>query len=139
MTMTKRFLLLGFLGGLACASAVPAWADNGPQVVKITASKFHFTPDHITLIKGQPVTLELTSTDRTHGFLLRALKIDAAVEPGATTAITVTPQTAGTFKVICDHYCGYGHGDMKMTVEVRERTAAAKVPAVASATNQRTY
>jgi hypothetical protein len=26
-------------------------ADESAQVVKITASKFHFTPDHITLVK----------------------------------------------------------------------------------------
>jgi hypothetical protein len=55
-------------------------SDESAQVVKITASKFHFTPDHITLVKGQPVTLQLTSTDATHGFLLRALKIDTAYQ-----------------------------------------------------------
>ena len=139
MITTKGFLLLGLLAaGLTGARVVPVRADNGPPVVKITASKFRFTPDHIILIKGQPVTLELTSTDRAHGFLLRALKIDAAVQPGATTALTVTPQTAGTFKAICDHYCGLGHSGMKMTVEVRESVAHARAPTVASAANRQT-
>jgi hypothetical protein len=31
-------------------------AIQNTQVVKITASKFHFTPNQITLVKGQPVT-----------------------------------------------------------------------------------
>src|SRR5271170_151687 len=53
-----------------------ARADTGPQVVGIVAGKFHFTPDHIKLEKGQPVTLRLTSSDETHGFMIRALKID---------------------------------------------------------------
>jgi heme/copper-type cytochrome/quinol oxidase subunit 2 len=40
------------------------------------------------------------------------------VVPGKTGEFTVTPKTAGTFKAICDHYCGLGHGFMKMTVVV---------------------
>ncbi len=95
-----------------------AHADTGPQVIKIVAGKFHFTPDHITLEKGQPVTLRLTSSDETHGFMLRALKIDTDIKPGKITEITVTPTSTGTFKAICDHYCGLGHGNMKMTVVV---------------------
>jgi cytochrome c oxidase subunit 2 len=110
-------------------------ADEGAQVVKITASKFHFTPDHITLVKGQPVTLQLTSTDRTHGFLIRALRIDTDIKPGTVTQMTVTPTTAGTFKAICDHYCGVGHGGMKMTVVVQETTAQASRDKVVSASD----
>jgi cytochrome c oxidase subunit 2 len=95
-----------------------ARADTRPQVIKITASKFQFSPSQITLKKGQPVMLQLTSTDRSHGFLLRAFKIDTDISPGKTTEVTLTPQVAGKFKAICDHYCGLGHGNMKMTVVV---------------------
>jgi cytochrome c oxidase subunit 2 len=109
---------------------------NG-QVVTITASKFHFTPDHVTLTKGQPVTIELISTDTTHGFLIRALKIDTDITPGKATDITVTPATAGTFKAICDHYCGFGHGGMKMTVVVQESTARSAAATIASASSAR--
>jgi cytochrome c oxidase subunit II len=105
------------MAAIGDGSAV-ARADTGPRVIKITASKFQFSPSQITLKKGQPVTLQLTSTDRTHGFLLRSLKIDNDIVPGKTTEITVTPEFAGTFKAICDHYCGLGHGNMKMTVVV---------------------
>jgi cytochrome c oxidase subunit II len=102
---------------IADGSAV-AHADTGPQVVGIVAGKFHFTPDHITLKKDQPAILRLTSSDTTHGFMLRALKIDTDIKPGNVTEIKVTPTNAGTFKAICDHYCGLGHGGMKMTVVV---------------------
>jgi cytochrome c oxidase subunit 2 len=95
-----------------------AHADTGPQVVGIVAGKFHFTPDHITLKKGQPAILRLTGSDVTHGFMLRALKIDTDIKPGKVTEIKVTPTNAGTFTAICDHYCGLGHGGMKMTVVV---------------------
>ncbi len=112
------------LGGVICAISVHApiatgdTAETTPQVIKITASKFHFEPDHITLHKGQPVTLQLTSLDATHGFMIRALKIDTAIKPSTVTEITVTPDTTGNYTAICDHYCGLGHGMMKLKVEV---------------------
>jgi cytochrome c oxidase subunit II len=102
----------------ASAVVVRAHSDPAPQVMRITASKFHFEPDHITLHKGEPVTLQLTSIDATHGFMIRALKIDTDIKPGKLTEVTVTPDTAGTFTAICDHYCGTGHGMMKLKVKI---------------------
>ena len=91
-----------------------------PKVIDITAKKFAFTPSTITLKKGEPVILRLTSADRVHGFMSRPLKIDTDIAAGKTTDVTVTPATAGNFTVICDHYCGTGHGNMKMKVAVVE-------------------
>jgi cytochrome c oxidase subunit II len=134
MTLINKLVLCGLFIGLA-AYSTHTRAEESAQVVKITASKFHFTPDHITLVKGQPVTLQLTSTDSTHGFLLRALKIDTDIKPRAVVEKTVTPMTAGTFKVICDHYCGLGHSGMKMTVVVQDATAKASSEHVLTASN----
>ena len=124
MTLTKKLTLLGLMMNLTI-HPVPfrTEAAESTQVVKITASKFHFTPDHITLIKGQPITLQLTSTDTTHGFMVRALKIDTDIKPGTVTEMTVTPATAGTFRAICDHYCGLGHTGLQMTIVVEKNTA----------------
>lgn len=132
MTLTERLVMFGLIAGLAVHSTQTRTHAESPQVVKITASKFHFTPDHITLVKGQPVTLQLTSTDATHGFLIRALKIDTDIKPGTVTEKTVTPATTGTFKAICDHYCGLGHSGMRMTVVVEEATAQASPEKVVS-------
>jgi cytochrome c oxidase subunit II len=134
MTLTNKLLLCGLLIGVA-AYSTHTRAEESTQVVKITASKFHFTPDHITLVKGQPVTLQLTSTDTTHGFLLRALKIDTDIKPGSVLEKTVTPMTAGTFKAICDHYCGLGHSGMKLTVVVQDATSKASSEHVLTASN----
>ena len=97
-----------------------ASAAVNPKVVEITAKKFEFTPSEITLKKGEPVILRLTSTDRVHGFMSKPLKIDTDIADGKTTDIAVTPDSAGDFTVICDHYCGTGHGNMKMKVSVVE-------------------
>jgi cytochrome c oxidase subunit 2 len=123
MTLTKKLIVLGISGlitGLVkYAAPISTPAAESPQVVNITASKFHFTPDRITLVRGQSVTLQLTSADRTHGFMVKPLGIDTDIDPGKTTAITIRPEKAGTYTTICDHYCGLGHNSMKMTIVVQ--------------------
>jgi cytochrome c oxidase subunit II len=135
VTLTNKLLAFGLIIGVAVHSAQTSPHAESAQVVKITASKFHFTPDHITLVKGRPVTLQLTSTDATHGFLIRPLRIDTDIKPGIVTEKTVTPATTGTFKAICDHYCGLGHSGMKMTVVVEEATAKSSAEKVVSASD----
>ena len=67
---------------------------------------------------GVPVTLVLKTEDVTHGFMSRPLKIDTDIPPGKETRVMVTPQTEGKFTVICNHFCGMGHGNMRMTIIV---------------------
>lgn len=94
--------------------------DAAPTVIELKAKRFAFTPGEITLKKGEPVTLRLSTEDVTHGLYLKPLKIDALIEPGKTTDVTVTPQQAGKFVAICDHFCGAGHGNMHLVVNVVE-------------------
>lgn len=105
--------------GILFSGTGRASADNLP-VVEITAKRFAFSPDKITLKKGQTVKLRLHSEDVTHGFFLRPLKLDEEIPAGETTEVIVTPQQAGTFTTICDHFCGANHGNMNMTIVVEE-------------------
>jgi cytochrome c oxidase subunit II len=105
---------------LALGAPRKAHADGGPRIIEITAKRFAFSPNQITIKKGETVKLRLTTEDVTHGFFMRALKIDEDVEPGKPTEITLTPQSAGTFTTICDHFCGANHGNMNMTITVVE-------------------
>jgi cytochrome c oxidase subunit 2 len=91
---------------------------GSPRVVEITAKRFGFTPDQVTLKKGELVILRLHSEDVTHGFFMRKLKIDTDIEAGKTTDVTITPDMPGTYTTICDHFCGANHGNMKMTIVV---------------------
>ena len=93
-------------------------ASDNPKVIEITAKKFEFTPNQITLKKGEPVILRVTTADRVHGFMSRPLKFDTDIAVGKATDVAVTPDTVGDFTVICDHYCGTGHGGMKMKISV---------------------
>ena len=100
------------------AQEPPKVSAQEPRVIDITAKRFAFAPSSITLKKGETVTLRIRSEDVTHGFFSRQLKIDETIEPGKTEEVTLTPQTAGTFTTICDHFCGAGHGNMSMTIVV---------------------
>jgi len=105
----------------AMFTAIPAFrarAQEQPRVINITAKRFGFTPNMITLKKGETVKLRLTSEDVTHGFFMKALKLDELIVPGQPTEVTLTPQQEGRFTTICDHFCGAGHGNMSMTIVV---------------------
>ena len=121
--LQRKLTKIAFITAV-CISALPvltganrAHADDVP-VIEITAKRFAFTPDRITLKKGQTVKLRLHSEDVTHGFFLRPLKLDEEIPAGATKEVMVTPQTEGTFMTICDHFCGANHGNMNMTIVV---------------------
>jgi cytochrome c oxidase subunit II len=125
MHRKKRVLIAGALlmsatiiSGLAFhvrANALPAERE-----IHITAKKFQFTPDTITLKKGEPVVLVISSQDRKHGFNLRAFGIRADVNPGGTAQIRFAPNKTGTFTFSCDVFCGEGHEDMTGTIVVTE-------------------
>ena len=117
------FFLQFFVALLAVACLAPlqtAGAQDPPRVIEISAKRFGFTPNQVTLKNGETVTLRLTSEDVTHGFFARPLKIDQEIEPGRTTELTVTPQAAGVYTVICHHFCGVNHGNMRMVITVTE-------------------
>jgi cytochrome c oxidase subunit II len=113
-----RMIALLFVIFVTALVGRKAYADGSPRVIEITAKRFAFSPDQITLKKGETVTLRLHSEDVTHGFFMRKLKIDTQVEAGHTTDVTVTPTETGSFTTICDHFCGANHGNMKMTIVV---------------------
>jgi cytochrome c oxidase subunit II len=116
---TTAMTALALAGLVSLSGAKRARADEIP-VVEITAKRFAFTPDKITLKKGQTVKLRLHSEDVTHGFFLRPLKLDEEIPAGGTTDVTITPDTPGTYTTICDHFCGANHGNMMMTIVVEE-------------------
>lgn len=120
MKTTSKLATFALAAGIA-AFAGPyarAGADQNQQVVKLTAQRFKFTPNEVHLKAGQPVTFELTSMDVKHGFFSRPLKLDAVIPPGKVTKVTITPSKPGTYTVICDNFCGSGHGGVKMKVAV---------------------
>jgi cytochrome c oxidase subunit 2 len=115
---TKIYAIVLSFFAVAALPGSKAVEANDVPVVKITAKRFAFSPDRITLKKGQTVKLSIHSEDVTHGFFLRPLRLDEEIPAGQTIEVTVTPEAAGTYTTICDHFCGANHGNMNMTIVV---------------------
>src|SRR4051794_11716829 len=108
---TGRAVTAGVKGNASPAKA---------QVIRITARDFAFSPGTITVKKGVPVTMELTSADRKHGFGLRAFGVRTEVTPGNVSRVSFTPDRTGRFTFSCDVFCGDGHEEMMGTLIVTE-------------------
>ncbi|HLK09821.1 MAG TPA: cupredoxin domain-containing protein [Candidatus Binatia bacterium] len=100
------------LGLAAALAAAVASAAPREQVIHVTAQRFRYEPNVITLRKGVPVVLELVSLDREHGFKVRGLGLRADIKPGAPTRLRFVPQRTGRFPFACDVFCGSKHEEM---------------------------
>jgi cytochrome c oxidase subunit 2 len=125
MNRKKRILVTGaFLMSAVLVSVLGIYikADALPpeRVIHITAKTFAFSPDSITLKKGEPVVFEISSGDRKHGFSLRAFGVRSDVLPGKVSRIRFTPDKTGKFSFSCDVFCGDGHEEMTGTVVVTD-------------------
>jgi cytochrome c oxidase subunit 2 len=106
----------------ACGATIHSQGTgaSNERVVEIAVKKFEYIPAEITLKKGEPVRLELTSLDRLHGFDLPELGVRADVKPDETVTVRVTPTKTGQFVFHCDIFCGDGHEDLQGVVTVTE-------------------
>src|SRR5271169_145315 len=112
--------LLVIAGCAATEVAQKPPAAPAVQTVKIVAKRFDFTPEQITLKKGVPVDLELTTEDRLHGFNAPGLGLRTQIVPGEPTHVRFTPDKVGRFVMECDIFCGEGHESMDATIVVVE-------------------
>jgi cytochrome c oxidase subunit 2 len=117
----KKSSIIAAAALAACAlffSGSRARAQEPPKVIAVTAKRFEFLPHELKLKKGETVTLHITSEDVEHGFFNRKMKIDTDIAAGQSADVTITPDQEGKFVIICDHFCGTGHGGMHLAVEV---------------------
>jgi len=74
----------------------------------------------LELEKDQSYRLHLSSLDWQHGFSLQPTNINLQVHPNYEMVITVKPNKAGEFSVVCNEYCGIGHHTMLGKIYVVE-------------------
>ena len=105
---------------IPCFMDYYASADEKEQVIQITAKRFEYLPNNITVKKGVPVILEFISLDRLHGFSCPELGIRSDIFPDKKTRLRFIPDKVGTFPFHCDNFCGSGHEGMTGTITVEE-------------------
>lgn len=121
--MKNRFVLMTLLGGVLMAPALSTptgRAQAAPRTIEITAHRFTYDPDEITLKKGEPVVLVLKSSDVPHGLRFRELNIEVKVGAHGTAQVQFTPDQIGDFTGQCYVFCGSGHGSMALKLHVVE-------------------
>jgi cytochrome c oxidase subunit 2 len=120
MQAARRRLMMS-LGGLLLGAAtigLRAAAQPEEQVIKILARRFTYTPNKLSLKRGVPVVLELTSADVLMGFNAPDFDARADIIPGQTARVRLVPDKVGTFTFLCDIFCGSGHETMSGTITV---------------------
>ena len=120
MQATRRRLTLALGGLLLGAGTIGLRAATQPeeQVIKILARKFTYSPNKLTLKKGVPVLLELTTADILMGFNAPDFDVRADIIPGQVARVRLMPDKIGTFAFLCDIFCGSGHESMSGTITV---------------------
>jgi cytochrome c oxidase subunit II len=103
-----------------CVLGAARQTDDAPRRIEITAKRFAFTPNEITLKQGQPVVLVLHSEDVTHGMFIPDLGVKTDIPAGKSVEVPLTPDKTGDFNGMCGHFCGINHGSMTFTVHVTE-------------------
>ena len=66
----------------------------------------------LELEKDQSYRVHISSMDWLHGFSLQPVNINLQIHPGYDMVLTVTPDQAGEFGIVCNEYCGIGHHTM---------------------------
>jgi cytochrome c oxidase subunit 2 len=74
----------------------------------------------LELEKDQTYRLHISSMDWQHGFSLQPVNINFQVVPGYEMVLSITPDKAGEYGVVCNEYCGIGHHSMLGRIYVKE-------------------
>lgn len=118
-------VLLAVLGLPLAVIGVRRLQAAGPaRVIELTArlptaDQGGWTPEIITVRRGERVKLRISSEDVVHGFSIPKLGIDVDwIEPGKVTEVEFVADRAGRYGFQCTVWCQLGHWRMRGTLEV---------------------
>lgn len=70
--------------------------------------------------KGKRHRIILTSKDVVHSFWVPEFRVKQDAVPGKAVSLILTPTQVGTYTILCNQLCGWGHTDMQGAVQVVE-------------------
>jgi nitrous-oxide reductase len=102
---------------------------NGNKVlVKMTALRSHFTPEHVEINEGDEVTWRITAIetaqDATHGFCIGGYNINLSLEPGEYTEFKFVADKSGTYPFYCTEFCSALHLEMMGYLHIKPKGMA---------------
>ena len=118
--MFDRGHMGGFWTGGAADSSAPA--IEGATEVTVVGTEFGFTPEVITVTRGEPVNVTFVNDGRIlHDFTVAELDISFQVGPGQKATIGFAPEEAGVYSVVCT-LPGHASQGMTATLVVEDDT-----------------
>ncbi len=97
---------------------IPVVAPPVGSDVYLIARLWSFWPI-LELEKDKTYRLHITSMDYNHGFSLQPANINIQIVPGYEHVVTVRPNQAGTYSVVCNEFCGINHHTMVSRIYVK--------------------
>jgi heme/copper-type cytochrome/quinol oxidase subunit 2 len=94
---------------LAYSPGLGTGVSEDAREIVITAKKYEFDPEVITVKQNERLKVVITALDHDHGFKIDAFHIDQILKKGEPTTIEFTADTTGTLPFQCSHFCGLGH------------------------------
>lgn len=104
-------LLLAVTGGYNAREGKP---EADVKEFEIKAFRFGYSPDTITVNKGDKVKITIDNTDTKHGIRIPSLGV------AGNDALEFSADTVGEFEWLCNVMCGSGHREMKGKLIVKE-------------------
>jgi cytochrome c oxidase subunit 2 len=96
--------------------------DLAPQVVRVTAERYTFSPSQVRVKRGTRVELHLRSEDTNHGFRIPKAGINVIIPKRGKGDVVVAfdANEPGRYEFECSKPCGAGHTTMRGAIIVEE-------------------
>ena len=91
-------------------------AKTETRTITITAKRWEYTPNEITIKKGEKVNLVVVDEDTKHGINIKGMKTTI----NADGSIALDTSVLGTYEFMCPNFCGEGHKEMDGNITVEE-------------------
>jgi cytochrome c oxidase subunit 2 len=134
---TRRFFFFVPVAAISAVVLLFALNDSGtpgdaPLTVDVFSKQYSwsfgypgkgnaFSSGELRVPLGRQVQFRMYSQDVDHSFWVPEWRVKVDNPPGVAGTVTVTPDVAGTFQVICTQLCGIEHAYMRAKVVVEPR------------------
>ncbi|QSR88865.1 cytochrome c oxidase subunit II [Methylacidiphilum caldifontis] len=85
----------------------------------IVGQAWAFNPADIEIPLNSTVRIKATSLDLQHGFYIASTPVNIMLIPGEITVFEYKFKKAGSYRIICNEYCGMLHHAMTGTITVK--------------------
>lgn len=90
--------------------------EGNTVTISMTATRSHFTPEHVKVKQGDHIVWRITNLERTedatHGFTLPGYNISLSLEAGEFAQFEFDAVNAGTYTWYCSEFCSALHLEM---------------------------